>query len=113
MITYKEMFRLDQIESESQWKEIASVLTPLLQLDAAFNEGRCDEPLFGYEKELCRHLSHLVQEYVYWQSGSATFEQWLDWDDHYGHWLSLGGGTDREYEEWLECEYNRYIKGGV
>ena len=36
-----------------------------------------------------------------------TFEQWLDWDDHYGHWLSLGGGTDREYEEWLEAEYER------
>tara|TARA_A200000159_G_scaffold42360_1_gene38913 strand:- start:2554 stop:2769 length:216 start_codon:yes stop_codon:yes gene_type:complete len=69
MITYKEMFRLDQIESESQWKEIASVLTPLLQHDASFNEGRCDEPLIGYEEELCRHLSHLVQEYVYQQGG--------------------------------------------
>jgi hypothetical protein len=36
-----------------------------------------------------------------------TYAEWLDWDDHYGHWLSLGGGTDREYEEWLEDEYDR------
>lgn len=39
-----------------------------------------------------------------------TFEEWSNWDDHYGHWLSLGGGTDREYEEWLECEYNRALE---
>lgn len=40
-----------------------------------------------------------------------TFEKWLDWDDHYGHWLTLGGSpcTDREYEEWLEAEYDRQL----
>jgi len=68
-LTYKQLFRLDQIENDAQWKAVASVLTPLLQLDASFNEGRCDEPLFGHEEELCRHLSHLVQEYVYQQGG--------------------------------------------
>lgn len=40
-----------------------------------------------------------------------TFEKWLDWDDHYGHWLTLGGSpcTDREYEDWLEAEYDRQL----
>lgn len=67
-LTYKQLFRLDQIENDAQWDAVASVLIPLLQHDASFNEGRCDEPLIGHEEELCRHLSHLVQEYLYLQN---------------------------------------------
>ena len=38
-----------------------------------------------------------------------TFEEWCDWDDRLGHFEFLGGGTDREYEEWLEDEYDREL----
>lgn len=70
-LTYKQLFRMDHIENDAQWDAVATVLTPLLQHDASFNEGRTDEPLYGHEEELCRHLSHLVKEYLILQDGGA------------------------------------------
>ena len=65
MITYKEIFRLDAIESKAQLKGLMPLFKTLQQHNAAFYEGKTDEPLMGYEEEMFNHLAELVNQYVY------------------------------------------------
>lgn len=39
-----------------------------------------------------------------------TFDEWYDLEDRYAQWEFIGGGTDHEYEEWVEDEYDRYVQ---
>ena len=64
MMTYKELFRLDAIESKDQLMDLMPLYEILQQHDAAFYEGRTDEPLMDYDQEMLDHLRVLVHQYV-------------------------------------------------